>query len=73
MSLVVHLDLVELLGHLLCRGPSQSPFHVSGSTGIRNHVLVVTTFKKNVGKDIHQQEPVIVANFITIRVLNKKI
>ena len=41
LSLVFHSDPAGPLGHLLCRGPSQIPIFVSGSSGIRTHVLVV--------------------------------
>ena len=42
MSLVFHSDPIGLLGHLLCRGPSQYLIFVSGSSGIQTHVLEVT-------------------------------
>ena len=41
ISLVLHLDPVGPLGHLLCRGPSQCPFFVSGSSEIRTQVLLI--------------------------------
>ena len=37
--LVFHSDPARRLGHLLFRGPSQSPIFVSGSSGNRTHIL----------------------------------
>ena len=38
----IHSDPARLLGHLLCRGPSLCPIVVSGNSGFRTHVLVVS-------------------------------
>ena len=40
-SLVFHLDPVEPLRHLLCKGPPNVYFFVSGSCEIQTHVLLI--------------------------------
>ena len=46
-SLVFHSDPVGPRGHLLCRGPSQCPFFVSGYSRIRTHVLDIAMRTSN--------------------------